>query len=167
MLKIAVFGLLLTGLATAPAGAQRRIEPAAGAPRVLLVPEGGQTTVAASRVLPWPAGPHGELLDAAAPSVQSVAPARGVRRSVARYRLIGTLAGLAVGVLGYYVTGYQDDYCRDSDLMSCDIGFAVYGAVGAAAGGLAGHVIGTLAPPTYPPAPEPGAGEGQSPAPSP
>ena len=94
---IAVFGLLLAGLATVPAGAQHRIEPAVSAPRVLLAPPAVQTTVAASPVLP---GPAGEILEAAAPSVRVGAPARGVRRSVARYRTIGTLAGLAVGVLG-------------------------------------------------------------------
>jgi hypothetical protein len=164
MLKIAVFGLLLAGLAAAPAGAQRRIEPAVSAPRVLLLPQAVQTTAAATPVLPRP---HGEMLDAAAPSVRVVASARGTRRPVARYRAIGALAGLAVGVLGYYLTGYQDDYCRDTSLMSCDIGFAVYGAIGAAAGGLAGHVIGTTAPPTYPPAPQPEPGEGGSAAPPP
>lgn len=164
MLKIAVFGLLLAGLAAAPAGAQRRIEPAVSAPHVLLVPRAVQATAAASPVLP---ALHGKILDAAAQPVRVVAPARGVRRPVARYRTIGTLAGLAVGMLGYYVTGYQDDHCRDTTVMSCDIGFAVYGAIGAAAGALAGHVIGTLAPPTYPPAPQPEAGEGESTAPPP
>ena len=147
MQKVSLFGLLLALLVAAPAAAQHTVEPVVSAPGVLPVLQTWQTTLGA---LPVFAGPRGEILDAAVPSVLSVAEAREARTPVGRYRLVGALAGAVLGMAGYYLTGYQDDYCRDTRLMSCDIGFAVYGAVGAAAGALAGHIVGTTVPPTYP-----------------
>jgi len=68
-----------------------------------------------------------------------------MRMSVGQYRMWGALVGAAVGVLGYYVTGYQDDYCRDPDFFPCEPGFVVYGVGGAAVGLLAGHFVGKAA----------------------
>ncbi|HET7234040.1 MAG TPA: hypothetical protein VFJ16_28770 [Longimicrobium sp.] len=63
------------------------------------------------------------------------------RVSPGRARLLGALVGAGVGVTTFFLTEYRSDYCRDPDMIGCEIAIPVYALGGAAVGALTGQIV--------------------------
>jgi hypothetical protein len=76
--------------------------------------------------------------------------ARG-RRSPRSGAWFGLLVGAGIGYLGYKAYYKRDEYCREADMVGCEVLIPGFVLGGAGLGFITGYVVeGTLAPPDEP-----------------
>ena len=130
-------------IAAAPAGAQQR-SAFADSLAAAAAPVEDEGRVAAP--VWWSAQPGSRLPEAGSPLLLEATRDEMRRMPVAGYRLVGALAGAAVGILGYYVSGYEEDeYCREPDMFPCVPPLLIFGGGGALVGAVVGGFIGNAA----------------------
>ena len=63
------------------------------------------------------------------------------RVSPGQARLLGALVGAGVGITTFFLTEYRSDYCRDPDMIGCEIAIPFYALGGAAVGAITGQIV--------------------------